>query len=222
MRRAAAIIGVVVMLWSPIAGAQSPAPRAIVALVDVSASAEMPGLSALLEVLDLGLFARLQPNDRVRLGAVANTVTTTAWLTADPAARRDAARRVLNVPDAQRYGTSPLWDAVDAAVGALESEPGRRGVILLTDGRASGNVKGLSDVTRRAVAAGVAVSIIDVGLTIVLREEGSLPVQLRPDAPLRALAELTGGRYVRATTQRTPPRGSSILTLEAAFALIAQ
>ena len=44
-----------------------------------------------------------------------------------------------SVPDAERFGASPLWDNLDAVVRAIAQDPGRRAILILTDGRSTGN-----------------------------------------------------------------------------------
>jgi hypothetical protein len=56
--------------------------------------------------------------------------------------------------------TTPLWDAIDEGVTVLASEPGRRAIILVTDGMATGNTHGLDEVIQRAVATKVSVSVV--------------------------------------------------------------
>jgi hypothetical protein len=73
---------------------------------------------------------------------------------------RRGLEEILDVPDEERYGPTPLWDAVDAAVAELEPVPGRRMVILITDGLATGNRRSLQAVIDRARAADVSVSVI--------------------------------------------------------------
>jgi hypothetical protein len=217
MKWAAPALACLVM-WSGARLVAQSTARSFVVLVDASASVDALEYPKTLEVLERGLFARLRPADRVRVGAITDRVAITEWFTADQPALRAGARAVLNAPPEQRYGASPLWDAVDAAVAALESEPGPRGVILMSDGMASGNVKSLSAVVRRAVSARVAVSVIDVGVTVEIRSDGNLPLQLRPEGPLRALAEVTGGKYVQAAARAK----GALVTFEAALTQVVE
>jgi Ca-activated chloride channel family protein len=122
--------------------------------------------------------------------------------------------RVLDMPDAfggvpasrpaLRLGPWPIWDAVDTAVASLEVEPGRRAVVLLTDGRSTGNVHGLEEVLQRAVRSAVAVSIIGEDSPQVIEQDGGRAARIRPGAGLQWLAENTGGGF---TTVAVPAMG---------------
>lgn len=98
-----------------------------------------------------------------------------------------------------RRGTlaaSPIWDGVDACLTRLRGVDGRRGVVLVTDGRASGNRLGLREVIRRALASGIPVSVASLAAhdQFTLRERSLLLV--RPDEGLALIARETGGRVV--------------------------
>jgi hypothetical protein len=91
-------------------------------------------------------------------------------------------------------GPSPVWDAVDAAVTSLESEVGRRAIILLTDGRSTGNVLSLDQAIQHANAADASVFVVSEAVDETLRQGTSTPmVQVRPTASLQFMAESTGG-----------------------------
>lgn len=89
---------------------------------------------------------------------------------------------------------SRIWDAVDLGVSALESEAGRRAIVLLTDGEASGNRLGVADVIRHARASNVAVSVIGSGGWVLSMD---LPTRgPTPRSALEALTSETGGMLV--------------------------
>jgi hypothetical protein len=91
-------------------------------------------------------------------------------------------------------GPSPVWDAVDSAVIALESEAGRRAIILLTDGRSTGNTRSLDQAILHANAAGVAVFVVSEAVDEILLQGASTPTaQVRPTASLQFMADSTGG-----------------------------
>ena len=142
-----------------------------------------------------GFLGSLGPGDRARIGAVCSQVSLSPAFTSDARQMVKAAGRVLDRSQIERSGPSRIWDAIDAAVGALEKETGRRTIVLFTDGRASGNVVDIAEVADHAVAAGVSVNIVAPfePLTI-LQDTGAIVV--RPDVPLRALADLTGGVFL--------------------------
>jgi len=69
-------------------------------------------------------------------------------------------RRLLAFPPGERFGPSPLFDALDAAVSRVRSLPGKRAVVLWTDGRPTGNVLSADEVRARGVGAGVSINVI--------------------------------------------------------------
>lgn len=143
-------------------------------------------------------FARsLQPGDRARLMSVAGSLFEAgpAW-TADRQAIEAAARRL--VPAGAPIHGSPIWDAVDIALPLFDNEPGRRAIVLVTDGRASGNLTNFDDVVRRAVAEGVAVSVVELEATPRMLEMIGTPDVPSPSLFLRAAAAATGGTYLLA------------------------
>jgi Ca-activated chloride channel family protein len=71
----------------------------------------------------------LVPGDRVRLGTFGTEIALSPRLTGD----KRFLHRVLN-EEIWPGGPTPLWAAIEAAMDGLEGEPGRRVVILLTDG----------------------------------------------------------------------------------------
>jgi len=92
-------------------------------------------------------------------------------------------------------GASPAWDAVDAAVSALESEPGRRAIILVTDGRSTGNVRSLEETILHAIAAEVGVFVVGEAQDEVIRQSRTIDAHVRPTAFLESMAATTGGAY---------------------------
>jgi VWFA-related protein len=74
--------------------------------------------------------AHLEPDDRARVGSFSNRIHI------DPAeftSNRETLLRVLR-DKLQDPGTTPLWRATSMAMTALSKEPGRRVVLLFTDG----------------------------------------------------------------------------------------
>jgi VWFA-related protein len=94
-------------------------------------------------------------------------------------------------------GASPVWDAVDAAVAALDSEPGRRAIVMLTDGRSTGNVHSFDEAIEHASAAGVMVSVAGEALDLSVSQGGATRARIRASAFLDRLAAATGGGHAR-------------------------
>lgn len=86
-------------------------------------------------------------------------------------------------------GASPIWDATVTAVEELASVPSPRGLVLITDGRATGNRVSLADAVRMTIAHGVAVHVVC--------EKSWWPARIAPqgDTFVGALADQTGGIF---------------------------
>ena len=66
----------------------------------------------------------LKPGDRMRVGGVSGRLGLNAGFTGDRRVLIEAINATLSIPDADRFGPSPILDAVDSAVTALAAEPG--------------------------------------------------------------------------------------------------
>ena len=136
----------------------------------------------------------LQPGDRGRLMPVAGSQFEAgpAW-TVDRQTLAGAARRL--VPPGPPVHGSPIWDAVDIALPLFAGERGRKVIVLVTDGRASGNRTHVEEVAARAAAAGVAVSTVELEATPRTLEMIGAPELPSPGRFLQALSRATGGTY---------------------------
>ena len=203
--------------------ARNGAPLSILVLVDVSASTEVP-VSWLLESVQRGLVPSLEPGDRIAFGRFGGGLVQVRPGFSDSAADiREAARTLLTSPletvgpsgpaavagpvrpdpvllvpgmnGAPGLGGSPAWDAVGAAVTALAAQPGPRAIILITDGRSTGNALSCEDATLRAVTENVAVLIVGLAEDEQIRQEGRATALVRPALSLKSMASTTGGAY---------------------------
>jgi Ca-activated chloride channel family protein len=182
----------------------SPQPIQLVVMLDVSGS--MLGNLDLLRASADQLFARLRPDDRVRVGSFGGAIEIAPTFTGDREALRAALPQHI-APDAP----TPLWLAIDEAMNAFAEGAAdtRRVVLVLSDGRDSGGV----GFRRRPVSQ---VQVIDdarrrdvMVYAIGMRSRGSrgpaMGVGLgglqstlladMPDAGLARVAEETGGGY---------------------------
>ena len=164
-----------------------PVPLTLVVLVDVSRSVtdtlrSTRGPSASLDLKPslATLVSRLKEGDRIRLGRIGTKVTLGSFLAADAKARARALELLLNAPDQERGGPSPVWDAIDGAVTALEKEPGRRAILVITDGMATGNRFSLADVANRAASANVSVSAIGFEAPVTIRQSRTTVIPSYP------------------------------------------
>ena len=159
----------------------------------------------MLPLLD-GLFPTLIEEDRVQLWSVSRSLRKSAAFTGSRRDLRSAARDILAVPDRDRFGPAPVWDAVVEATEVLSRVPGRRVVLVVSTGMVSGNRVGLDSTIKAAVDRRVPVWIIQLpwvpstGPGFQISDSSASPwVVLRamfgpdPTSLLRKLASETGG-----------------------------
>jgi hypothetical protein len=107
-----------------------------------------------------GFIDSLGRDDRARIGSIARTRLLSPAFASDHGALGRALGNALNVRREDRYGPSPLWDAIVDGIASLDGESGRRAIILVTDGMATGNSHPLDEVIAQAKRAGVSVSVV--------------------------------------------------------------
>jgi Ca-activated chloride channel family protein len=181
----------------------TPQPIRLIVMLDVSGS--MAGNLQLLRASAAQLFGRLGPDDKVRVGTFGHDVTISPSFTRDA----DELHRALPdtvAPDAP----TPLWRAMDDALGAFGAEDQERRVILvLSDGKDSGptgfrqRFVSQAEIIDRAQGDGVMVYAIGMRSRRLQREPpgigpGGLQAMLTadlPDSGLARVAEDTGGGY---------------------------
>jgi Ca-activated chloride channel homolog len=180
-----------------------PQPIRLIVMLDVSGS--MAGNLPLLRGAGAQLFARLLKDDVARVGAFGHEVTISETFTHDPV-ELGAALPADIAPDAP----TPLWRAIDQAMGAFGDGDDKRNVILvLSDGKDSGptsfrqRVVSQADVIDRARREDV--MIYAVGMRS--RNTRTMPPGIgpgglqaalmadMPDPGLARVAEETGGGY---------------------------
>lgn len=179
----------------------TPQPVRLIVLVDVSGS--MYWNLGLLRNACEQLLVRLGADDRVRVGTFGRRVEFSPEWTADGRLLLDALPAAID-PDAP----TPLWRAVSDAIDLMRDEPGRRVVLVLSDGRDSGPIRfgerwlNQLDIVDRAQREDV--MVYGIGLQSrnqnrILRPGENLAAQLAADLPdpgLGRTAEETGGAYM--------------------------
>jgi Ca-activated chloride channel family protein len=182
----------------------SPQPIQLIVMLDVSGS--MEGNLPLLRTAGAQLFARLRKDDVARVGAFGHEITISPAFTHDPD-ELAAAMPTSIAPDAP----TPLWRAIDKAIGTFPKEDDRRKVILvLSDGKDTGMMDfrqapvSQAEVIDRGRAEDV--MIYAVGMRSRSRQpmqpgmgRGGLQAMLLADMPdpgLARVAEDTGGGYI--------------------------
>ena len=106
----------------------SPQPIRLIVMLDTSGS--MSGNAQLVREVCDRLFAQLRPDDQVKVGTFGNSITIMPSFTNDIASLRAAVPQ--RIPE---DAPTPLWRAVNQALGAFEDAAGRRVVLVLSDGK---------------------------------------------------------------------------------------
>ena len=114
-----------------------PSPLTIVLLLDTTNSMETYG--RIDDEIGQTVVPALGPGDRIRVGGIAREPTLAPAFSSNPRDILAASRAVLSFRREDRYGPSPIWDAMDRALDVLEPESGLRALILVSDGRGTGN-----------------------------------------------------------------------------------
>ena len=110
----------------------TPQPIRLIVMLDVSGS--MEGNLPLLRTAAEQLFARLRPDDVVRVGTFGRDVEISQSFTRDVNELRSALPKIIDP-----HAPTPLWRALDEALNAFDKEGDARPVILvLSDGKDSG------------------------------------------------------------------------------------
>jgi hypothetical protein len=171
-----------------------PAGLTVVLLLDVTASVSrtpMPIDQRFAQVFNAFLQG-LKPADRGAVGVIAGRPRL-GPLTADHRELSASVRLLLQVPDADRLGPSPIWDAVDEAVTEAAGDPaGRPAVVLFSDGKSTANVHGLDEVIDRATRLHVSINAVVEGPGSVFMAR--ITEALDPAELIGRLTTATGGR----------------------------
>jgi len=179
----------VALLLAAGAGAQVPSPSLrIVLLVDTSDSMtnHLPfqrGDPTLLTDAAAGLAAMLRPEEAVSVATFGPTINVSPAVL-----RREEIVRAASAPNGHTGGASPLWDALDAAVHSLDGTTGRRVIVVVTDGRPTGNRLPFAEILQTLQQARVPVFFI-------CAERPKQAKIADPSVRLRQIATATGGQY---------------------------
>lgn len=175
--------------------ASLPRSMSIALLFDVSFSVtpkQLASESSFEEVIR-AVTKQFQPGDSAVIGLVASRV---AFGPANRSSAKDLTadwRQLLVAPPSERFGPSPLFDALDAGVSRVHALPGARAVVLWTDGRPTGNVLGAEDAGARAATAGVSLNVIvDDKTWRIDPRRGPLGIE-RACQVFDTMARMTGG-----------------------------
>jgi VWFA-related protein len=172
-------------------------PLSLVLLFDVTISMEALSKRSVVRTgVEKWFVDKLAPRDRVQVGSVAKRTSIGPAVSGNPKALLSAVRSALDPREEDTLGPSPIWDGIDLAVAALARAEGRRAILLVTDGRATGNRLSPEAAAARAAAEGVAVSVVGEDWEMTIRQDGNTGVRVRPGIALERIANATGGLYL--------------------------
>ena len=164
--------------------APAAAPVDVILMVDVSRSVSYGLIRRDRRLLpDAGgaLASAVQPGDAVRIGTFGTEILLNPAPLLDGAAIRNEAESLAE----RAGGASPIWDALLAASRALGDSGTRRGIVVVTDGRSSGNRVGFAEMVERLQRARIPVFVVSL-------DKGGEAFP-DPGARLTQLANATGG-----------------------------
>ena len=169
-------------------------PLTVVVMLDTSGS--MTLFLDFLKVAAEQFVIRLLPEDRAKIGSFSDKILFGPKQGMPFTANRDELVRILQ-NEVQFGNPTRLWDAVLLSMAELSEEPGRRVVLVFTDGDDNASqLADRGDVIDRAQAENFMV----YGIGFRSRYfDGRSWVTTRPDRGLRPLAQQSGGGYFELT-----------------------
>jgi len=174
-------------------------PITIVSMLDLSGS--MSGNIPLVRRAAAQLVAHLSKDDKARFGEFGDHVNVIT-----PAFTNDANELIRSLYlDLEPGGATPLWNAVDVAMNALVDQPGRRVVLVFTDGYDTSSARTtLASVVKRAQEEDFMIYAVGLNSAGKMSVSGPRPrggfgagaFSGDPDPGLKTLAEESGGGYL--------------------------
>ncbi len=89
-----------------------------------------------------------------------------------------------------------MWDAIAFVANELAKDPRPAAILLVTDGRSTGNRLGIAEAAEHALAANVSINAAVAGPPehlSLLPQDNERSILVRPAAPMSILADITGG-----------------------------
>jgi VWFA-related protein len=171
-----------------VAFSRDPQPLSVAIMIDASQSVASLAINATnLRLRDaiLAFAAALAPGDRASIGTFGMEIAVGANLTSD----RHELARVLD-EEVWMGGGTPLWQAIVAAIASLANEPGRRAVLVITDGVDTGGLPGFR--------GGQAAVEMDASRSDCMIYAIKQHTRYRPDlsADIQRVSENSGGGYL--------------------------
>ena len=159
-------------------------PITVVVMLDTSGS--MTSSIGLLKAAAEQFVLRLLPEDKGRIGAFADNIQLSSRFTSD----RD--ELVGAVKDIDYGNGTRLWDAVAMSLDELKGKPGRRVVLVFTDGDDTASRTRLGTVIDRGRSEEVMIYAIGLSSHYF---DGQRMVNSKPDSGLKKIADETGGGF---------------------------
>jgi Ca-activated chloride channel homolog len=159
-------------------------PFTVVVMLDFSAS--MTANLDLLKAATEQFILRMLPDDKGQVGAFSDKIEFSGTFTSD----RDDLIGALK--DLQFGNPTRLYDAIDASIDMLEKVPGRKIVVVFTDGDDTASRRSMGDVLQKAQLKETMIYAIGLESEFF---NGVRLQRTRPDRGLRKLADQTGGGY---------------------------
>jgi Ca-activated chloride channel family protein len=152
-------------------------PLEVVVAVDVSES--MTDAMSTLKAAVRGFLGALRPADQVSLLAFNDNIFTLARRSTDPQVRLKAVDRL------SPWGGTALYDAILTAIGTVGKQPGRRALVVFTDGEDQNSVSTIKRVQTRLETSDATIYTIGLGRSVTNRTLS---------ASLEHIASMSGGR----------------------------
>jgi hypothetical protein len=143
------------------------------------------------------VLAELAESDRVRFGSFGPEVRfPERWQARGTRNLASELNKALSVDERETHGPSPVWDVLYDTITMLAAEPPPRAILLLTDGRSTGNARSLDMVAEHAALHGVALHSIVRYVEVQIPHGDQVLVIVRPWVAFERLAFYTGGTAV--------------------------
>lgn len=181
-------------------------PLDIVLLLDLTASMSATLTRDLIEEdTETAVIDALQEGERLRIGGMSSRLVLNSGLSSDRRRLHNELRTAMSHRREDLYGPSPIWDSTYRAIESFPESGSRRAIILVTDGRATGNTRSIEDVAMAAILRRVSINIVGQDLEYRFNQSPTTAVAVRPGNALQWLADVTGGRFISATALLVRP-----------------
>jgi len=174
-------------------------PLSLLLLIDGSGSM-LPTINSVVQAAD-SLVTRMLPEDRMGIASFADLFEMSQPFTSDRQALLDHLKNRFNPRFA---GETRLWEALTESVMRLSNEPGRRVVLVLTDGKQWTYEQGsrgdessatLSAAPKPLIALALERDVLIYAIAVWTKGSGAAETE-RPSSSIEALAAETGGGFV--------------------------